>query len=60
MEEVIKNSKFTAAIKRVQSQARLSYAEREQTREDLQVLPKFKIEIFSFYLQCYNTVNSFG
>ena len=29
------NSKFTAAIKRGQSQARLSYAEREQTREDL-------------------------
>ena len=31
----IQNSKFTAAIKRGQSQTRLSYAEREQTREDL-------------------------
>ena len=31
----IQNSKFTAAIKRGQSQACLNYAEREQTREDL-------------------------
>jgi len=31
----IQNSKFTAASKRGQSQACLSYAEREQTREDL-------------------------
>ncbi|MDO5497683.1 MAG: hypothetical protein Q4F45_07355, partial [Alistipes sp.] len=38
-------SKFKAASKREQSQACLSYAEREQTREDLQVLPKFKVAI---------------
>ena len=31
----IQNSKFTAAIKQGQSQVHLSYAEREQTREDL-------------------------